>query len=114
MKELIATNATTGMTIIERYIEGIKYIKVTPANLMPMIMENLEKQFGDKIKIIERNGWIKIMKTEEVEQDTELIEGEVKKLVKPEDVIDEGLILNKEAAMLKQQGFQVQIKEIKE
>ena len=115
MKQLTATNAMTGMTIVERFIEGTKYIKVTPRNLMPLIVDNLKKQFGDKIKVIEsETGWIKIIKTEELEGDEKLIEDEAKKLIKPNEKVDEDLILEKEAAMLKQQGFQVQIKEIRE
>ena len=113
VKQLIATNVQTGMTIVQRYIDGIRYMKVTPRNLMPLIISKLREQFRDKVEVIEsENGWIKIEKTKEFQADEGMQEA-VQKLLKPDKEVDENYILNKEATMLRQQGFQVVIKEIK-
>ena len=65
MRELIATNPQSGMKIVERYIDGVKYMKVTPKKIAPLILEQLRRQVaGQPIEIEESdNGWIKYIKT---------------------------------------------------
>lgn len=111
MKQLTATNHLTGMKIVERYVDGIKYMKVTPKNLLPLILENLKKQLtGQPVKIEKsETGWIKIEKTGESDK---LKQAGEKAIGKNQDV-DEDYILNTEAEMLKKQGFAVKVEEIK-
>ena len=114
MKQLTATNNLTGMKIIERYLEGVKYLKVMPKNLQPLVVGNLKKQFGDKevdIQVSE-DGWVRIEKTGENEKINEAA-SKINEMKKDNEEVDETYILNKEAEMLKQQGFAVTIEEVK-
>lgn len=110
MKQLIAKNSMNNMTIVERFIDGDRYLKVTPKNLFPVILDNLKKQFSETSINIEstETGWIKIIKEGE---DIKLKES-AEKIVGKDKNIDEDYILNKEAEMLKSQGFVVKVEEI--
>lgn len=105
-KELRAKHPMSNMQIIERFIDGIRYMKITPASMRPLIMENLKKMFVDKPVTFEisDSGWIKIEKTGTDEKMKEAME----KKYTPEKV-DEEFILNEEASMLRNQGFEVQV-----
>jgi len=97
------------MQIVERFIDGIRYMKITPKSMLPLILQNLKKMFADKPVEFEvsETGWIKIEKTGRDEQMESAIE---KNISKEEQVnVDEEFILNKEADMLKGQGFEVKI-----
>lgn len=77
--------------------------------MLPLILQNLKKMFADKPVEFEvsETGWIKIEKTGRDEQMESAIE---KNISKEEQVnVDEEFILNKEADMLKGQGFEVKI-----
>ncbi len=108
-KELRAKHPMSNMQIIERFIDGVRYMKITPTSMFPLILENLKKMMADKPVKIEtsESGWIKIIKTGKDEQ----MEKAVKKSGVKED-IDEDYILETEAKMLKSQGFEVKILEI--
>jgi len=109
MKQLTANNPQTGMTIIERYLDGTKFMKVTPDNLRPLILENLKKQMANipVVFSVSDTGWIRIEKT----GTTDELEKAAGKLTDGNDV-DEELVLNKEAAMLKAAGFTVKVEDI--
>jgi hypothetical protein len=111
MKQLTATNHMNGMTIIQRYVEGARYLKVTPKNLQPLVVDALKKQFGEQPIDIETSetGWVKIVKKERNEE----LEKKMKEEGIKEEDVDEDYVLNKEAEMLKNQGFAVKIEEIK-
>lgn len=99
----------SNMQIVERFIDGIRYMKITPKSMLPLILQNLKKMFADKPVEFEvsETGWIKIEKTGRDEQMESAIE---KNISKEEQVnVDEEFILNKEADMLKGQGFEVKI-----
>lgn len=113
MKELIAKNPQSGMTITERYVDGVKYMKITPKRIAPLILEQLRKQVtGQGVEIQEGdNGWLKYHKT----MTTEGLAKANEKLNEdlPEGDIDkESYILKKEAEMLKSVGFSVEIREV--
>ena len=109
-KQLTATNHMTGMKIVQRYVDGVRYLKVLPSNLAAPIFQSLKNQFADKeVEITQSEaGWIKIEKTGENPE----LESAAKKAVGDADV-DEDYVLNKEAEMLKQQGYAVKVEEIK-
>lgn len=109
MKQLTATNNLTGMKIVQRYIEGSRYLKVVPTHLQPLIMNKLKEQFGKRNVEVSgsESGWIKIEKTGEDEE----LENAAKVAVGKKEV-DEDYVLNKEAEILKQQGFAVKIEKI--
>lgn len=109
MKQLIAKHPATGQTIIQRYIDGVRYLKITPDTLVPLILEGLKRQFVDKPVSIEqsKDGWIRIDRTGE----DETLKKAGKKVAGDREV-DEIYILEKEGDMLKQQGFIVKIEEI--
>ncbi len=107
MRELRAVHPMTNMTIVERFIDGIRYMKVTPKNLLPMILEKLKMMFADKpVKFeLSEDGWIRFEKTGQDEQ----MEKAVKKAGNVKEGVDEGYILQKEKEMLEKQGFDVKI-----
>ena len=110
MKELIAKNPQTGMQIIQRWIEKDRFLKVMPKIFQSLVLEKLKAQFKNlNVKIIEsKTGWIKITKTGKIEKLEEI----GKKLKETdEEELDENYILNKEAKILKSQGFIVTIRE---
>jgi len=115
MKQLTATNNLTGMKIIQRYVKGSRYLKVIPSTVTPLVLEGLKKQFKESPVEIEesKTGWIKISKKD---KDPKL-EKAVKKLVEKEgkdsEDINEEYVLNKEAEILKKQGFVVKLEEVK-
>ena len=113
IKQLVAKNPMTNVTITERYIDGIKYLKVSPFSLMPLISEGIIKQAGAAVITELKNGWLKIMKTgqgnEKLEQAGEKF---IEKEGKDKEDVDEDYILNTEAKMLKSLGFVVRIEEI--
>jgi len=106
-KELRAKHPMSNMQIVERFIDGVRYMKITPKSMLPLILENLKKLFADKPVELEvsENGWIKIEKTDRDDQ----MESVIKDKLSPEDVINEDFVLNREADMLKNQGFEVKI-----
>jgi len=106
-KELRAKHPMSNMQIVERFIDGVRYMKITPKSMLPLILENLKKLFADKPVELEvsENGWIKIEKIDRDEQ----MESVIKDKLSPEDVINEDFVLNREADMLKNQGFEVKI-----
>jgi len=110
-KELKAKHPMSNMQIVERFIEGVRYMKITPRSMLPLILDNLKKMFADKPVGFEvsESGWIKIEKTARCEE----LENAIKKSsdVKEEE-INEDYILKKEAEMLKNQGFEVRIVEV--
>ncbi len=112
MKQLTASNHMSGTTIVQRYVDGVRYLKVTPKNILPLIMEQLKRQFiGKPVEIDEAEGWIRIKKTgrdEQLEKGAKRATGAV-----GDSEIDEDYVLNKEAEMLKQQGYVVKLEEIK-
>jgi hypothetical protein len=113
MKELVATNPASGMKIIERYIDGVKFMKVTPKRMLPLILEQLRKQVaGQGIEIQEGDkGWIKYHKlhtTDGLERANEKLREDLPE----EDVDKEDYILKKEGEMLKSVGFIVEIREV--
>lgn len=106
--ELRAKHPLSNIQIIERFVDGVKFMKVTPKSMSPMVMERTKQMFKDKPVEIEEseNGWIKIKK---LKRDEEL-EKAVEKL--DDENINEKYVLTQEAEMLKKQGFDVRIKEI--
>ena len=111
-KELRAKHPMSNMQIVERFIDGTRYMKITPKSMLPLILENLKKMFADKPVEFEvsDSGWIKIEKTG---RDTKMEEALGKRMSSEEkENVDEDYILNKEAEMLKGQGFEVKIIEI--
>ncbi len=109
MKQLTARHPMSGTTIIERFIDGIRYMKVTPIALLPMIQEKLKQQFQENMEIeVSENGWIKIKKL----KSNEKLEKQLKEKIGDTEV-NEDYILNKEAEMLKKVGYIVTIEEIK-
>jgi len=112
MIELRAYHPLSNTHITERFIKGIRYIKVTPKSIMPLILEKLKKMFENKPVEFEVSelGWIKIEKIKRDEQ----MEKAIKKLGVKEEGIDERYVLEQEAKMLKSQGYVVKIKEINE
>ena len=112
MKELRATHPLSNMQIVERFLDGVRYIKVTPKSLLPSILERLKQMFDGKAVEFEtsESGWVKIMKTGENQELKDMVKkaGEV-----DEDELDEDYILNKEAKLLEKSGFNVEIKDLK-
>ena len=111
MKQLIAKNPM--MTITERWIDGIKYLKVIPGNLMPTIRNGIIKQMGSAVSTELNNGWLKVTKTG---MDDDILKQASKNILekegKNEEEVDEDYIISKEVQMLKSQGFIVEVKEI--
>lgn len=110
IKQLTAKNPLNGMQIIERYIDGIRFYKVTPNNLRAMVFEKIKQQFADQPVNIEisEDGWLKIEKTGRIET----IEEEAKKKGVTMEMTAEEM-LRKEAEMLKKQGFIVTLDKLK-
>jgi len=109
MKQLTAKHPMSGFTIIQRFIDGVRYLKVIPKNLLPLVIERLKNQFSEgSVEVIQYGGWVRITRLVENE---ELNEKMKKKFGEGE--VNEDFILNKEADMLKQQGFIVKIEEFK-
>lgn len=111
MIELRAKHPMSNMQIIERFIDGVRFMKITPKSMMPAILDNVKKMFVGKPVIFEvsESGWIKITKTD---RDEKMEEGVKKISPTMKDEIDERGILEKEGQMLSKQGFEVKIKEI--
>lgn len=111
-KELRAKHPMSNMQIVERFIDGIRYMKITPKSMLPLILQNLKQMFAGKPVEFEvsDSGWIKIEKTGTDEQ----MESALKSKMSSEEQenVDEDYILNKEAEMLKGQGFEVKIIEV--
>jgi len=111
-KELRAKHPMSNMQIVERFIDGIRYMKITPKSMLPLILENLKKMFADKSVNFEisDSGWIRIEKEDRDEKLEKALESKMSKIEK--ENFDEDYILNKEAEMLKNQGFEVRIIDI--
>ena len=113
MKQLTARNPMMNMTIVERFIDGIRYLKVTPGNLMGLIQKTLISQMGGAVRVEEGvGGWISIIKTGEDNKMKEAARKLLNKDGKQEEEIDEDYLLNKEAQVLRSQGFVVEVREI--
>lgn len=115
MKQLTATNHLTGMEIIERYVDGVKYLKVTPKSVQPLIVENLKKQLDGKPVDIQfsSDGWVRIERLGEDEKLKGAAEKAMGKEIKEKNIeVNEDYVLNQEAEMLKQQGFSVKVEEV--
>ena len=108
-KQIDATNGQ--INICQRFISGIRYIKVTPKSISPMIIENIKKTFNkDELELSENNGWLKIERkaiSEKLEKATDKLKEKFKN-----DNINEDFIINKEVDMLKSTGFKVEVKDI--
>lgn len=106
-KELRAKHPMSNMQIVERFIDGVRYMKITPRSMLPMILENLKKMFADKPVEFEvsETGWIKIEKTARDEK----MEENVKRAGNVKEDVDENYILKVESEMLRRQGFEVKI-----
>jgi len=109
-KELRAKHPMSNMQIIERFIDNVRYMKITPKSMLPLILENLKKMFADKPVEFEVSnaGWIKIEKTETDQKILAAMENKYSKEIN----VDEEFILGEEAKMLKGQGFEVKIIEV--
>lgn len=112
-KQLTAKNPLVGMTIIQRFIDGDRFYKITPSNIAALAIPKLKEQFKDKpIELVEgKNGWLKISRVGECEELNEQAKKVMEKKGEPTEV-DENYILNKEAEMLKSQGFQVEVTDL--
>ncbi len=109
-KELRAKHPMSNMQIVERFIDGVRYMKITPKSMLPLILTNLKKMFeGKPVEFeVSESGWIKIEKTGRDEK----MEAVMKDKVVHEESVNEDYILGKEAEMLKGQGFEVKIIEV--
>jgi len=109
-KELRAKHPMSNMQIVERFIDNIRYMKITPKSMLPLILENLKKMFADKLVEFEvsDSGWIKIEKTGVDEK----MLGAMEKKFDTVENVDEEFILGEEAKMLKTQGFEVKVIDI--
>jgi hypothetical protein len=107
--EMTAVNPQ-GIKIVQRSINGVRYLKAQPANVMPLLLEQTKKSLSKFCKIYENNaGWIVIERTED------FLSNEQKEKMSstlgipvnspPEDII------KKEAEMFKDQGFIVEVRE---
>jgi hypothetical protein len=116
-KELIAKNHS-GITIIWRWIDGKRYLKVIPANIMPLIIEQIKNKFPDgSIKITKLlkkendnfTGWVLVEKTEMA--DNNKIINQVKSSIidKFPDIKNQ---IEAEKNMLEKLGFIVEVKDI--
>lgn len=108
MKVLIADHPSGQMQITQRWIDGVRYLKVTPSSLVPLILEKLKQQFmGKPVGIsVSETGWIRIEKKDKIKEFEQIAtKATGKKKVSEDDII------NKEAEMLRQQGFAVRITE---
>lgn len=109
MKQLVAENAAMGMKIIVRFIDGDKYLKVTPPHLIPLIKKGIKAQAGDLVEIKVSNGWIKIIKLDKSNKKLEKVKGKLKEMGEVESEED---ILNKEAEFMNRAGYITRIEEI--
>lgn len=117
MKQLTAKNPSIGITIVQRWLNGDRYLKVTPKRVMPMIQDRLKQMWGNKpIEMVKgKKGWLKIIKRG---RDKDMEEKVKKNMDKQgenvKDKMDEDYIIEKEAKMLRKQGFKVKIEDIEE
>ena len=113
MIELKAKHPLSNMQIVERFINGIRYMKITPKSIMPLVLDKVKKMFEGKPVIFEvsDNGWVKI---EKIQRDAQMEEGIKKANPTINEELDERGILEQEGEMLRKQGFEVKIKEIKD
>ncbi len=114
MKELTARHPSGQMTIVQRFQEGSRFIKVTPTNLIQLYFNNFKETLKDKPFEVSlgSNGWIRIKKLGRDKKMEEALEKGLKETGVKEEDIDEDYVLNKEAEMFKGQGFIVEVKEI--
>jgi len=114
MKEIIAKNLTTGMTIYQRFFEetGERFIKVTPASLGKLILPNLKKSFEHlPVEVIESSsGWLQIKKMEGAEDNDKLKQAGEKAVTN----LAGDTAFDKEVNMLKGAGFKVETKEVQD
>ncbi len=100
----------SNMQIIERFIDGVRFMKITPKSMMPMILEKVKQMFVGKPVTFEVSeaGWIKITK---IRRDEKMEEGIKKASPGISGDLNEREILEQEGKMLSNQGFEVKIKE---
>jgi len=108
--ELIADNGQ--YKICERFIDGVRFMKVIPKEISKMVIAQIKKTFENgEVEVTENNGWLKIEKvgtSEKLDKATE----KLKEKVSSDEVIDDMFIVNKEKKMLEAGGFKVTIREI--
>ena len=104
MIELRAKHPMSNMQIIERFIDGVRFMKITPKSMMPMILEKVKQMFVGKPVTFEVSeaGWIKITKTD---RDEQMEKGIKKASPGVNEKIDERGILEQEGKMLSNQGY---------
>ena len=109
MKQLTATHPSGQMTIIQRFHENKRFLKVIPATLMPMIVKQLTAQFKDHpIEVLESNtGWVRITKLDKSEK----LEEQAKKITDEEELTPKKL-LALESEKLREAGFHIKVEDI--
>lgn len=114
MKELIAKHPSGQITIIQRMINGTRYIKVNPISMIQTYYNQLIQMFKDKpVKVgLSKNNWIRIKKLGRSKEMEDMVRKGLKNANIKEEEINEDYILNKEAEMLRNQAFIVEVREI--
>ncbi len=109
--ELKAKHPMSNLQIIERFIDGVRFMKVTPKSMMPLILEKVKKMFDENSVSFEVSdmGWVRIEKKKRDEKAEEALR---KSNIELPEELNERDIFEKEASMLKQQGFEVKIREL--
>lgn len=112
-KELVAQHPLSGMKIIQRLVNGVRYYKVTPIHLSKLIFNQIKAQFiNQEVDVKESGGWLRVEKLKKIDK----LEEASAKALKSEGVeredLNEEYILNKEAEILKKQGFNVVLREL--
>lgn len=108
MKQLTAENPAMGMKIIQRYINGVQFLKVTPSHLLPLIQKQVVNQTQGSVETsLSKTGWLRIIKTGKPNEQLEKVKTKLKENLKGDDDL-----LNKEAEFMRKAGFIVKIEEI--
>lgn len=106
MREIIAINSQ--LKLIERFGNGSRFYKIEPEKFRLQIFNQIRESFKDKpVEILEANGWLRIRKTDKIEE----IEQQLKEKINIED-LDEEKVINNEVNILKKAGFVVTMGEI--
>lgn len=114
-KQLIAKHPLSGMTIIQRLINGVRYYKVTPKNLSVLIFNQIKSQFiNQEVNVQESNGWLRVEKLKKIKKFEQVSAKALEKEGVEREDLNEDYILNKEAEILKKQGFNVVVRGVRE
>ena len=109
MKEFVAKNPTTGMTICQRFFPetGERFIRVLPKHLSQLVIPQLKKTFANKPILVEdsASGWLRIKKLPGAVDDEELQKAGQKAI---ESITGE-TAFDKEVNLMKQSGFIVSV-----